>query len=107
MPIERYKPAYYLGEMSHFQPDIFPVRASETVQWAGVDLLCARRGSQPAGAQCCPDQSGQTAGCARGEDQVCQGKVGPGSCRQERSKIEAVLCSELRLISVGMFQSKT
>ena len=54
---------------------IFSVRLSETLQWTRVDFLRARRGSQPAGAQCCPHQSGQTAGCARSEDQVCPRKV--------------------------------
>ena len=67
------------------------MRVGEALEWQGVDLLRTRGGSQPAGAQRGPDQSGQTAGCARGEDKMCPRKVGPGPRSQERSKIEAVL----------------
>ena len=69
---------------------IFSVRLSETFQWARVDFLRARRGSQPAGAQRGLDQGGEAAGCARCQDKVCAGEAGPGSCRQERSKIAAL-----------------
>ena len=70
---------------------IFSVRLSETLQWTRVDVLRAWRGSQPAGAQRGVDQGGEAAGCARCQDQVYTGKAGPGSCRQERSKIAALL----------------
>ena len=50
---------------------IFSVRLSETLQWTRVDVLRAWRGPQPAGAQRGPDQGGETAGCARGQDEVC------------------------------------
>lgn len=54
---------------------VLPVRVGEALQWSGVDVLRARGGPQPAGAQRGPHQSRQAAGRARSQDKVCSWEV--------------------------------
>ena len=54
---------------------VISVRVGEALQWQGVDLLRARGGSQPAGAQRGSDQGRQAAGRAGSQDKMYTRKI--------------------------------